>query len=75
MLKTNKMKCRIGYNKEQDAYELLLSSDGGESWNMSMSAKCRRCDKNDPDDEPEFIHIGLIEELKKAISLGYEVVY
>lgn len=67
--------CRIGYNKQNDAYELLISTDGGKSWGMTTSAKCRRCDKDSPDDEPMFIHVSLIEELKKAISLGYEVVY
>jgi len=67
--------CRIGYNKSEDAYELLLSTDGGKTWSMTTRAKCRRCDKDNPDDEPMFIHISLIEELKKAISLGYRVTY
>lgn len=69
------LKARIGYNKKEDAYELLISTDGGESWGMSVSSKCRRREGQSPDDEPEFIHIGLIEKMKEAIAYGYEIVY
>lgn len=69
------LKVRIGYVKSKDSFDLFISSDGGDSWGMSVSSTCRRCEGQDPDAEPEFVHIGLIEELKRALALGYRAVY
>ena len=69
------LKARIGYVKSNDSFDLLISTDGGDTWGMSVSSKCRRCEGQDPEAEPEFVHIGLIEDLKKAIALGYRIVY
>lgn len=71
----SELKARIGYNKKEDAFELLISTDGGDTWGMSVQSKCRLSDTNKPDDEPEFIHCGLIGYLKDAIRYGYRVVY
>jgi hypothetical protein len=74
-MKRKDLKARIGYNKNEDAYELLISTDGGKTWGMSVSSKCQRCEKDKPDAEPMFISCTLIEEMKRAISYGYEIVY
>lgn len=71
-MKTNKNQCRIKYNQARDAFDLLISTDGGETWSESMSAKCFALD-GDP--VTEFIHMSLIGELKKAVALGYQFVY
>ena len=68
-------KARIAYDKEQDMFKLMLSTDGGDTWDFSTGSQCRRCTEDKADDEPMFIHIGLIEELKKAILCGFRVVY
>lgn len=69
-----KMLARIGYNKEKDMYILYISTDGGKEWGECLGCECRNC-KNDTSEEPMYIHISLIEELKKCIRLGYKIVY
>lgn len=71
----DELKARIGYNKKEDAFELLISTDGGRTWGMSESSKCRKCDIDKPDAEPMFIHCGLIDAMKNAIRYGYRIVY
>ena len=68
-------KARIAYDKKQDMYKLMLSTDGGDTWDFSTGSQCRRCAEDKPDDEPMFVHVGLIEEMKKAIYCGFRVVY
>ena len=68
-------KARIAYDKGQDMYKLMLSMDGGDTWDFSSGSQCRRCAEDNPGDEPMFVHIGLIEEMKKAIRCGFRVVY
>ena len=68
-------KARIAYDKPQDMYKLMLSTDGGDTWDFSTGSKCRQCKEDKPDDEPMFVHIGLIEEMKKAILCGFRIVY
>lgn len=68
-------KARIAYDKGQDMYKLMLSTDGGDTWDFSTGSQCRRCTEDKPDDEPMFIHISLIEEMKKAIRCGFNIVY
>ena len=68
-------KARIMYDKKLDMYKLMLSTDGGETWDFSTGCVCQRCDKDKPDAEPMFINIGLIEEMKKAIICGFNIVY
>ena len=74
-MKNKDLKARIGYNKKEDAYELLISTDGGNTWGMSVSSKCRRCDTDKPDAEPMYISLALVEKMKEAIRFGYEIVY
>lgn len=70
-----KMLARIGYDKKADMYKLLLSTDDGETWDFSVGCECQRSEHDKSDDEPMFIHISLIEEMKKAIACGFEIVY
>ena len=70
------LKARIAYNKKEDSFELRISTDGGDSWGISVSCPCCCCVGQDPDeDEPMFVHVGIIQELKNAISYGYRIVY
>ena len=71
----NKNLVRIGYNKNNDEYQLLISNDGGNIWDFSYECACKNCKDDKSDDEPMFVYIGLIEEFKKCIAYGYEVVY
>ena len=72
---SEELKARIGYNKKEDSFDLLISTDGGDTWGLCVSSKCRLSINNKAGDEPEFIHCGLISELKNAIRLGYRIVY
>ena len=74
-MEENKRQCRIGYNKAEDSYVLYISTDGGETCGYSLGCKCVRREGEPKDAEPMYVNIGLIEKLKEAISLGYEVVY
>ena len=74
MKKNKKLLCRISYQKDRDAYTLFLSSDGGETWNESMTSYCRCRKQDSEDDEPMYVHVFLIEELKQAIAIGYTMV-
>ena len=71
----NKFKARIGYDKPHDMYKLMISTDDGETWDFSCGCECQRSEHDKPDDEPMYSHISLIEELKKAIACGYEIVF
>ena len=71
----NKNLVRIGYNKNNDEYQLLISNDGGDTWDFSYGCTCKNCKDDESDEEPMFVYIGLIEELKKRIAYGYTVVY
>lgn len=68
-------KVRIAYNKPEDSYDLMLSTDGGEEWGLSLGCKCQRGEHDKPDDEPMLVSVGIIEELKRAILNGFDVVY
>lgn len=71
----NKNKVRIAYDKKNDGFNLMLSTDGGEEWEFQLGCKCRRSDSCQLDDEPMFVSIELIEELKRAVLCGFEFVY
>ena len=64
---------RVRYEEKTDSYVYEYSTDGGNSWEFSSSYKCR-CAKEAPDAEPAFIHLGLINELQRAVDLGYRFV-
>lgn len=63
---------RIVYKKEKDAFDLEISTDGGKTWGMSVSAKCTQSKRNAEADEPEFIHYSIISELNRAVWIGYK---
>lgn len=74
-MENEKLLCRIGYKSYCDAYALSLSSDGGKTWNVETLSFCQ-CGKHDTeDDEPMYVHVQLIEALKRAIANGYTMVY
>ena len=75
MKKVWRVEFEVEAEKKEDAFELLISTDGGDTWGMDISSKCRRCDMDKPDAEPEFIHCGLIQHMKDAIRYGYRIVY
>lgn len=72
---SEELKARIGYNKKEDSFDLLISTDGGDTWVMCVSSKCRRCEQDKPDAEPEFVHCGIIKHMREAIRYGYRIVY
>ena len=71
----NKMLARIKYDKANDMYCLMLSTNGGDDWDFSFGTKCQLSQKDKPDAEPMYISCELIEEMKKAIMCGFEMVY
>ena len=74
-MKENQKIARIAYNKEKDEYQLLLSTDRGKEWGFSYGSKCQQRKDDDPDAEPLYVYCGIIEEMKKAILNGFEIVY
>lgn len=70
-----KKQARIQYNKERDEYALMLSTDGGKTWGFSLGCRCQRREGESPDAEPMFVSIELIEEMKRSILNGFEIVY
>ena len=64
---------RVRFDEKTDSYVYEYSTDGGSTWEFSSSYKCH-CVKEKPDAEPAFIHLGLINELQRAVDLGYRFV-
>ena len=62
---------RIAYDRAQDMFKLMLSTDGGDTWDFSTGSKCRRCKEDRPGDEPMFVHIDLIQAMKDAVLCGF----
>ena len=71
----NKNLVRIDYDHKKDEFQLLISTDGGEEWGFSFGTKCQQRKGNGQDAEPMYIHCQIIDELKRAILNGFEVVY
>ena len=71
----NTMLCRIKYDRQNDMYCLMLSTDDGETWDLSFGSKCQRRMGESIDDEPMYVSIDLIEEMKKALRCGFDMVY
>ena len=71
----NRNQCRIKYDKATDSYCLMLSTDYGETWDLSLASKCQFSKHDNEEDEPMYVHAHLIEELKKAVLCGFEMVY
>lgn len=74
MKRNNKLFGRIKYDRRTDTYILYTSTDGGKTWDYNIGCKCQNSIKDNPEDEPCFIHISLIQELKNAIRNGYEII-
>ena len=70
-----KMQVRIVYNKARDSYDLMLRSDETEEWGLEIGCKCQRSAHDPNAEEAEFVSIGLIEQLRRDISLGAELIY
>lgn len=73
-MKQERMLARIGYNDERDAFELLTSTDGGDTWGLVVSCACVKRAGEKEGGEPEYIHYSLLNELRHAVDLGYKVV-
>ncbi|MBO7183046.1 MAG: hypothetical protein J6V49_02825 [Bacteroidales bacterium] len=66
---------RIGYDKLTDSFNLLISNDGGDTFDFSEGSRCVRAAGQSKEAEPMFVSCELINALKKAIAYGYRVVY
>ena len=73
MAKTNRY-AQIKYNKDEDRYELWISSDGGKTYDFSYGSHCVNRKGDDEGDEPMFIYTRFIEEIRRCIYLGYKFV-
>lgn len=74
-MEENKNLVRIAYVKADDAFEVRISTDGGDEWDMLIHCPCCRSVGQREDDEPMYVHVDLLQELKKALAFGYEAVY
>lgn len=71
-MKSKKMYCRIRYNKKNDSFELQTrASDDVYDDGFVISCKCQHANGQPEDNEPEMIHFSIINELNKAVKLGY----
>lgn len=64
---------RITYDSEFDAYNLMVSHDGGEEYSLATSVKCQ-FREGDIDEEPMYIHCYFVEEVIRAVKNGFKLV-
>ena len=64
---------RIRYDEENDSFNLEISTNGGKTWGLSQSAKCRCCGE-EPNGDPSFVHFSIITKMKEAVNIGYRFV-
>ena len=69
-----KIVCGYCYNMKADAYEFWIRGTDGE-WGLCLACPCT-FSVNDyfPEDnhkEPEYIHCSILEEIGRAMELGY----
>lgn len=74
-MKRNNLQARIVYSKDEDEYQLFISTNGGETWGFSRGCKCVRSEHDKPTDEPMFIRVSFVEAIRQALNCGYEIVY
>ena len=74
MAKKKKPQMTIHYCKERDEYQLLTRQSEDEDFEYNCGWKCYRCEYDHPDAEPMFVSITLLEEMKKLLKWGYELV-
>ena len=74
MAKKNKNQVTIRYNEGRDAYDLLIRTSEDDEWGLNVSCDCQRCERDEPDAEPNYVHYSIISELLHAIDIGYEFV-
>lgn len=74
----NQLKARVSYVGKNntdfsDGYALIISSDGGKTWGMSLFSPCRNMIDDNPGQDPEYIHFTILQEIYRAQKLGYKV--
>lgn len=74
MAKKQNGQMKIEYVKEKDMYQLLVRYSPTEEWGFCCGSVCQRCEHDKPDAEPMFVSAMFIEEIRKGINLGYEMV-
>ena len=62
---------RIRYIVGEDCFALEISTDGGETWGLVMSAKCCAIDGKG---ETNYVHYQIIAKLNHAVDMGYKFV-
>ena len=72
-MKKNNLKAKVNYNEERDSFDVMISTDGGETWGLDTSYFCQEIRKGAPDGEKDFIHWHVIEKIGHLIDNGYEV--
>lgn len=61
----------IKYDKKQDEFQLLIRQSEKEEWEYSLGCQCV---KTLGQDEANFIHYSILNELKHCVLLGYEFI-
>lgn len=75
MAKKNNPQMRFAYCKERDEYQLLTRLNEKDEWGYEAGWKCVRAEGQRKDDEPMFVCCTAIEEMKKLVRYGYEMIY
>lgn len=65
---------KIEYDNIKDQYQLLSSDDNGKTWGFVTGVFCVNSVRTPDDEEPQFIHHSIIEQLNQFVSLGYTLV-
>lgn len=67
---------RFKYDEKRDEYQLLLSTDGGETWDLSVGSVCCFSSEYPDVSFPMYVHCSLIIKFQEALTLGFfPVVY
>lgn len=63
-------KSRVIYDKQRDEFRLELRRNDETEWGCAMIADCRP----DKSGETNLIHYGILTELLKSVSNGFELI-
>lgn len=71
-MKQVRVKYYSHYNGGKEGFALEIKSTDNEEWGLSYFFPCVRREGADEDEEKNFVHYRIINELKQAIELGYK---
>lgn len=69
----NKVQARVRYDAEKDGYALEVKSAKEDEWGLDTFYPCFKREGAEDREEAGYVHYGLLAEISRLLSIGYEV--